>query len=489
MTISAENTQFINSLENALKQKQTVELSFDNKNNPTVRPLGVLSRLWHWRDTKYHEARLSRLADVVAQIISLQPRMTIEVAEKDQTLIVGRKLFKYITKESGIQVNTDTLRKQITAAKVGVDPKILDCNPGLQTFIEKNHIERYLLHYGHHLDIDPETGKASILKDGKMCSWEDVAADIAKWEPFTHTPQQNFYYGQEGVQRKDMYNWTKLEPYKKEDPAAWKYQYIFETCACYNPESTLEGNHSWVRLRTPTGDVYSVGVYRPSKPNPFDKYNTPFRNKPGYLMMPDVSEFWDFAISTVGVVINEEIFLKMKTMIENDKKADHLVFHLVKDNCLLYCNKVASLANVKLPTQEGLATHVISENALTKINNAISYLPMFIQKICYAVAAFFINCCQLLLGTNVQDDRLNAQQIQKATPHIKTISDLFDIDKTLHNHPNTFAFKTTKYISDWRKQEIEKIEKTTNSIEEKIEKIKEIEFRLPDSCYIASQAS
>ncbi|MEI8364920.1 MAG: hypothetical protein WCF65_00745 [Parachlamydiaceae bacterium] len=488
MTALSTDTSLIHTLGMALRQDNPVALHTHADGTHTVKPLGILSRVWHWKDTAFHKERHSRLAGVVARILSVQPRLTLEAANNDRTLSVGRRLLKHMNVRKYKTPEMESLKKQIMATKLGIHPEILDRNPGLQQFVEKSHIERYLLHYGHPLTVNASTGEVSFLKDKQMTPWSQISAEMKTWKPFTQPQRQHWIYGQDGVQHENMYEWTELKPFKKEDPAAWNHKYVFEVCACYNPESTLTGNHSWIRLKTPSGDVYSIGLYHRSKAN-FSLINkTPLRTNSGYLMQPDVSEFWNFKITTVAVAITEEIFLKMKHLIEEDKKQD-LVFNTLNNNCLLYCKKVGALANIDLPTQDSLASLVMPEGAVEKIERYISYLPRCIQKVCLAVAAFFVNVSLLFLGANALDNGLNSEQRAKATPQINSFKDLFDIRKTRMDHPSTFSFKTLKGIVDWRERKIAETIGTEESPQSRERKIREIYLSLPPENYVFNPAS
>ena len=473
--MTPHDTHFICLLHSAVKQNQVVALDKNGDGADTLKPVSWLSRLWHRRDPKFHEERLSKIAAITAKILAKQPRLSLHAAAEDYSLITARKFVKNLSLYKCNTPETAALKTEIAAAKIGVSKVIFDKNPGLEKFVQANHLERYLLHYGQNLEIDSTTNEASILKAKEFIPWKQASEEIKGWDPFINTPRWNWFYGQDGLQRKDLYEWSELTPYKKGDPAEWNNEYVFEICACYNPESTKNGNHSWIRLKTPSGDIYSVGLYRPDKPDLTHNFKTPFRTKPGYLMQPDVSEFWDFSISTMSVKITEEIFLKMKEQIEKDKKSEALIFHMINRNCLLYCKSVGKHANLDIPTEEHLTSFLFPEKVLYYGEKGLSYLPQCIQRVCRATAAFFFNTFQLILGANATDSTLNPKQKEKATPHIRSLGDLFDSKKNVLHHPSTFAFKTLARLEKWRKQVAAEIKE--------IEKINEIAFSLPPEFY------
>lgn len=493
MTAVPVSESAIHILGAALRQNQPVAVYTKSDGSQSIRwSLGIFSRVWHWRDVEFHAKRYSDLAGMVARIVAVQPRMTIEEASHDQVLVVGRKLLKQIKARKYSSLEIEGLKKEITAAKLGITTGVLDRNPGLQRFVEQNHLERYLLHYGHAPKVNEENGEVSFLLQGKgEISWREIARHAATWQSFSRTPVQPWNYGREGVQHQNMYEWTELKPYMTDDPSKWHHQYVFEICSCYNPESTKEGNHSWMRLKTPSGDIYSVGLYRPGKSSgPFHNIEKPFRTKPAYLMQPDVSEFWDFAISSVAVIINEDIFYKIKARLEADKaREDELVFHTINDNCLLYCKKIGALANVKLPTKENIVNSVLPERVIRMIDRAVSCLPRCIQKVCHAVTAFFINIGLVFLGSNHVDKTLTAKQRANAVPQFRSLKDLFDIKKSHVDHPSTFAFKVVKKVQQWRERMIAETISAEETLEVLQDKIWRIQLSLPPEYYETASIS
>jgi hypothetical protein len=464
----------IDSIISSLNRRETIALTSSNR----AAPMGLFARLWRWCDVKFHEERLSKLAAVVANMISQQPRIPIEEATKNPPLKAARILLKEAVRH---KVDLPILRKEVTAAKLGITAHTLDNNPGLQQFTEDHHLERYLYIYKDPLQVDLKTHQVALRKEGKFQPWSTISKEIQGWTKPARQPQLAWVYGQDGIQNKDMYDWTELKPFLKGNPADWHHQYVFEFCACHNPQSFKNGNHSWVRLKTPSGDIYSIGLYRPDKMDWTDNLRTPLRIKPGELMQPDVSEFWDYPITTVDFAINEETFLKIKQTIETDKKNEDQIFQLFNNNCVLYNKKLASISGVDLPTQDIALSYMASPSIVQSVGNFMSKLPSFVQKVALYVTAFFLNIGQILLGATIIDDRLNEQQRKKAVPHLNSFFDLFDINKIYFNHPNTLGYKTRLSVLNWRQKEIEALTETDSNILDK--RIKEISLSLPPAYY------
>ena len=468
----------------ALIHKQTVAVAPAPNGTLIVKPLGVFARFWHWKDAKFHNERMSKLASVVAQVIAAQQRLSIAAAAEDPSLKVARNLLKQMRLEKITSPSIDTLKKEVTAAKLGLFSSVLHDNPGLQKFAEAYHLERYLLGYKDTLHLDPSTQKVFLRKEGKLHPWQEIYEESKSWPKPAHSPNLAWVYGPDGIQYKDMYDWNELKPFMQGNPADWNHQYVFEFCACYNPNSIKNGNHTWFRLKTPSGDIYSVGLYRPDKDSWSENLRSPLRIKPGYLMQPDVSEFWDFTIATIDFAITEEMFLNIKQTVEADKNNQDQVFQLFNNNCMLYCKKLAKIGGVDLPSLDNILFFIAPPSLADRVSKFINMLPSFIQKICLVVTAFFLNVAQMTLGGCSIDKDLNEQQRKRAVPHLTSFRDLFNTNKIYLNHPNTMTFKTRPKVMKWRRKEIEAINENDNEVRQ--EKENKIKLSLPPSFYTTS---
>lgn len=426
---------------------------------------------------KYQHHQLDKIADQIAQALRQLPREEVASAQNNPAILEARRFLKDIKFESpGIT----ECHKQLLAMKLGISAETFNYNPGFQKFASKCHLERYLLTYKHKLEVDTTTNKISILANGVMTSWEEAQKLINTNPPpsTSKKPSLPWYYGPKGLQNEDMYQWTEFKPFTKEDPAQWGHRYIFEFCSCWAPTPGLNDSHSWLRLRTPEGDVYSVGLYRPQKRDNFDNFGFPLRLKKGHLMQPDVSEFWPWEISAIPVEITKEQFEKMKAKIEEDKRNDNLVFQLFQSNCLLYCKSVANIANIDLPTSQPVV-RILTPKSLEPVTDGIAnYLPNFVLKICTFVSSLFFNLLQLALGASIVDQEVREMQGGSSyRAHIHSFWDLFRPSKACMHHPHTLSFKVRKWVAEWRAQEIAKSQATNT---EAAAALHPIQFKIPN---------
>lgn len=457
-----------------VKRCQPFSIDHQPSGQAVIAPLGILARIWHWKDRTYHRQRLEGIADVFSANIAIHKRESITAANKDPLLLASRSLAHVFAKQTSPKM--EEFNRQLLAAKLGIAVEVFDKNPGFQEFAKLHHLEKYLLHYGDELKVDPQTLTLSIRYKGTHTPWNEVFQDIQKWQKLTSMPQQAWIYGQDGIQNEDMYSWTELKPYKKVDPALYNHQYVFVFCACENPVSIKNGCHTWLQLITPTGDMYSVGLYRPGKPNIWHNANFPLRIKPGYLMQPDLSEFYPYPIHKIPVAITEESFFAIKRAIEEDKKNDNLLFHLFDANCTLYCKHKAALAGINLPTSERVIELVAPRKLKYRVQKFMSCLPAWLRKICDVMQAVLTNVLELSFGASFIDKNLNPRQRERAVPHIQSIWDLFNPEKSKLNHPVTLAYETKRIVDEWRSKKIQKPGNVT--------RIAEINLSLPKHFYI-----
>jgi len=362
----------------------------------------------------------------------------------DDSLI--KKACAHVKKHSKNTPQIAELKRELLAAKLKIEATLFDTNPGFEQFARENYLHRYLLHYGHTIHVDNEK-KISLGPNGSLRRWEEIQKESTPTS--TKSPSLPWRYGQNGIQQKDLYNWEILEPYTWEDPSIWNKQYIFEFCVCCGDRPHFVGDHSWLRLKTPEGDVYSVGLYRPQKGKCTDSLHLPLRTKKGYLMSPDVSEFEPYEIRRIEVAITKEQFLAIKKRLEKDKKEDNLLFKLFGGNCTMYTAALAKeIFGVEFETASSIPKAWLPPKVFYCINTPFSYLPRPVQKVITVIRIVFTNTMLFLFGAGIVD-----KAVKGTSPHIKSFRDLFDNEKCQLHHPHVVGTRLRDSILAWRKQE------------------------------------
>lgn len=116
-------------------------------------------------------------------------------------------------------------------------------------------------------------------------------------------------------------------PFKHEPqlPPPWGNRYICEIVSWIIDSPRINGDHSFLRFKTPQGEWYSVGQYMPIKHNVKDQFIFPMRVKQCRFMCPDISEYWEGPVTIIEFEISKASFFEMKKKLEDDqRKKEHL---------------------------------------------------------------------------------------------------------------------------------------------------------------------
>ncbi len=314
-----------------------------------------------------------------------------------------------------------------------------------QELEKSKHLETYLR--AHNYDPIVVDGKLQILYDGAHEDWDKVLQKLDNQK----RPVQAWNYGEQGVHKKDMYTWDVLPSYKKDDPSKWDKKYIFEFCVtCTDASLRTSGDHSWFRLKDPEGNVYSVGKNLAAKIE--KKTMFPFRMKPGFLMAPDVSEYWPQPIYRLPVEISKEAFYGIIDSVNEDKRNESdITFQVFNGNCQEYVNEKASIANIQLPTRQSVVRLITPQFLQEAYKATVPKLHTKVQEVLHAIGAFFINLLSAILGNGLVDSTLKEKKIV-VVPHLNTAC-MLNRDK-LQFHPPTYVAQVVfDRIERWRKEE------------------------------------
>lgn len=440
----------------------------------------------------YRKTRLSGIADSLTSTLYHRSLGNMEAAENSLEVMTAKKFCRKVSRYLAQTPYDNRLKRQLLASRLAIPVEAFEANPGFYEFASKHHLYHYMRHYGHHLMVDPKTYELKILSENEWRAWGEVERVLTvPLDTPKNQPKQPWVYGPKGVQNKDMYHWKELSPYKYDDPVKWGNRWILEICACNESSPQKNGDHSWFRLKTPTGEIYSIGLYRPEKSGILDNFNEPFRIKKGHLMQPDLSEAYPCHIHTIQYEINEEIFQKIKWQCEEDKRKDEELFQAIGINCTQYVNKIAGIAGLHLPTKKRIWRFLTPKSLENVVDGIAPYIPELIKKVLNVVAAVFINIILVCLGATKNDPTVLNGGNQPVKPHISSFWDLFDPDKASLHHPHTLGWDVYHSVNKWRCQELKSLKKqlhgllkhpSTNESESK-SKISNINRRMIDILY------
>jgi|GEM_PF-2142986 len=388
---------------------------------------------------------------------------------------------------------------ELLALRLGIKADILTHkrNQEFTAFAKTSHLYNSLMTFNHHLEIDQITLEILIPYNNVLTPWSSVKTIIENLKkedrsnPSEDGPYALSLYGYKGIQYKNRYKWTKLEPLLNGETCNWASHfikdplifdeknkgYVLEFCssATEKKPQILSGDHSWTRAYKFSkvngkiiGKMYSKGLYRPFKHHfYFDNLWFPFCLKKGYLV-DDISEEWgiNHQIKTVATRINREIYKNIKLKIQQDKASDNIIYHLFSNNCGHYTNSLANVAKINLPTKHHFiilftCIHLINSwnKQLATRSHSVQMSAMAAKRIMmvilYTFTPFF-NLLAFLAGAGLVSKNLRFDAIIK--PPLDSLFDFFQIQKLMTDSPWVLGYFVKEEVESWRQNEIDKLD-------------------------------
>lgn len=428
-------------------------------NGPIVRQMGLWSRFTHWHDKAFHEKRLEKLAEEVTKVLAVRERaLPLDKGTADSQMDVAELLKNEIKAYKADKLAAaEQLTKEILAIRMGVATKVFNvpANDGFQKFAAEYALYQYVGYHGHVVRVDESTQEISLMKEGKYVPWSQMKDEVRTYYADKSKMRWQSVYGQNGVTNKDSCVWTELEAYKMIENPSWGQKYMFSFRAYKNARSQYFRNHSGLRLLTPEGKIYSVGLYDDVKAartdfslsfqglchalwnlrETLDKINSILMTTRGFLMSPDVCEYWPYSVADYSVEITEDEFKSIKASIEADKLAENLVFQQFYSICVQYVHEKAAIAGKNFDSSTTTSEILVPERIYKPLNAFMKLMPERVQRVCSYIMGVFWNCIQLLLGSNRWDSKLEERHLVNAKKHFPTIFSILDHTKSNIWHP------------------------------------------------------
>lgn len=405
--------------------------------------------------------------DLIGELKSL--RLTPKEAQSHPTIHRARKFVKQ-AKEIGCKRHAE-LKIELLAARLGISSSQLN-DSSFVTFAEKESLYNYIATYNHTVGFN---GKELLLgPDGAQKPWSEVkhlvmdntknktpntwysliAASIARYREKLFVEKkfrQPWYYGQEGLHApKDMYDWEELAPFKYENPKNWGGGYAYQLCTTVSKHPRFHGDHTFVRICSADGGVYSIGLYRPEKQFTSEYYLFPLRTKRGKMMSPDVSEFWGVEIQQLSVAISKEQFNAMKTWAES-MRSKRLRFQTLNDNCTKFAIKMTGFhLNCKYMAPRAIVHHKI----VSFCDRNFHKLPYLIQKVCYLGMVVFFNIVSFFGGSFWVEWAMRDEK-----PHLHRFSHMTSAERLLIESPHKLGAEIIPKVEKWRREKVEDLKR------------------------------
>ena len=421
---------------------------------PTVQLLSAMQRALHYRDRHFHEGNIGGIAAVAADTLNALPRTTPKKANEHPQRRAFGKFLQIAKTYCPKNACVERCQTAFLAFKLAISKHALTNNPEFAQFAKSARLERQLVLFDHTIGEDA-AGNVSLFFEGRMQPWAAVQAVALAPPPPLLDPLPKVYnppvkYRADGVCNDNCYNWTELTPLKREENPSWGERYVLEICALCKGDLRFTGDHTWIRLKTPEGDIYAPGLYRED-----NEFWTAFSVKKGAIQGNDVSEGWDERIHTVSFEINEKQFRQIKQQVEKDHQSSDLPFHLVKPNCTSYALGLAGLAGIRFPLrEESVVDHFVHKKVYAAARALRSVLPQPLNSLATAaweVDRYFcsvgLNVVQKVLGGGRVSKNLSAERIQ---PQIRSPVDLLKPSKLEGRSPHFIASTLPKALNEAR---------------------------------------
>lgn len=450
---------------------------------------GKLKELTLWdriRELR-HSVKLKRYKDLCPSLTELLKNHASDPHEASKSPLlracnrIARELKKEIPEDFAIE---------LLAAKLAIPSSLFDTNEGFRAFAERAYLYNYLHKYRHKLEIDGQTIK--ILMEGKLLPWKEA---YAKWRALPEVILVNgqkareWLYGEGGLQKKDLCIWEKWEAYKtkkldeKTHLPKWGGRYILQGAFMHGVTGDLRwvNEHSWTRLLTPEGKIFSIGKYRP-RLSENEKGEGVHKT---YFQSPDLSDFWpretekkksavkeEDETTFIEVEISKEKFELIKKFVEETKiKEGEEAFVTFGTNCTDFVRQIFEKAGFNLPTRQSATVYLYPEHSRKTLNEldfsestkegALYHLKTLAKRI----NTFFSNLLLLLFGKRIEK-KLGDLDVK---PIFQSAREFFTLDP--FQPPRYVAETVSPYIERWRMQQ---------------EKSEEYRYKLPKEMIISS---
>ncbi len=360
-----------------------------------------------------------------------------------------KRVWKYTSK-------IEHLKRRILSVRLGgqITAKMLEKHPEYERFIRKYHWDKAAVVYDHVLPV--VNGEPGVIFDGKPMSFSTLKNP-------TNWSWKNWVFKQ-GMVRHWPYHFEKMVSHDQGDPAKWGNQYVVEivTSLTDRGEDRPSGDHSWLRLKTPDGKIFSFGIQAP-----LTKFKDLFKNRlkivlGGCADNPDRYETMDrhenFFHET-EIAINEEKFETLKNEMERISKLG-VPFGWLSSNCTTMIRKLLNKVGIQIKSTMTPSTYVSKRLFSRKWRRRYQMImPRCIEMAFRKITNFFFRMLLRIAGNGTMTKKVKQVYGKEFKP-----------DDSLIDHPIALR-KWQRNIDTWRNEEIRKVQSE--------EKIQNIKFSLP----------
>ncbi|NGX49429.1 MAG: hypothetical protein K940chlam5_01027 [Candidatus Anoxychlamydiales bacterium] len=299
------------------------------------------------------------------------------------SVLIDKSQSKKLSKEKVIQ----DCKICLIAISMGISYTKLIQNKDFLEFVIKSRIYKCFKTFNHKIK----------LIDDNICILSEKAKKYIPWKQLYDEKIIDAkgkligFYGYKGFYQKKQ-KLSDLKIFMKKDPSKWHHEYTIDLCVKAYDKPRGLGDHTWLRLKTPEGYIYSIG-FSSDKEDSFNRKSF-LKARRGVIMSPDFAEFSNDPKIYFSSKISYKKFKEALQNLDEDIKSDQLSFQIMKSNCTIYAiNFFNKYSNKKIKIGGYYYPKIVYFELLNKLSY---YIPpkMYkmgstINKITYSVFNFF----------------------------------------------------------------------------------------------------
>lgn len=432
--------------------KQNIQFSIDLDSSLTTTS-NYYEYIWAYICPSYADQKLIDISRFLAnqlETFANQPEyaaMRPRDVRHYSLLRTGKILAERLKKKSifSQEMIKDFLMKYM-AVRLCIQANVFTNNPGFFEFSMNYNLDQLMAEYDHTIRTTI-SGDVLLLVEGEEIPWPMIK------EYTTLLGNGGGRYSYRGIQSVGFTNWQKIPVHKIGNPEEWSYKYVFEICIKHAERPRGLGDHAWFRLKTPQGEIYSIGMSSDKNLGSESLFHA-LQPRKAFLISPDFNEFSsDADVINLPIEISEDQFKLLLHAIETDKSSDQLVFQIFCSNCTTYIfQRIFPLISsqdidcgylypyILIPMLfDYLNLTPLIENRLTQISSVFDHKKLEELSRCKLLArkvtALFLNGFSLFFGAAQKATTVKTQE----NYIIDSIENLFELKRAIFHHPHAYG--------------------------------------------------
>ena len=272
----------------------------------------------------------------------------------------------------------DTEQFQKWVEKYNLPEEVFYAHPEFVQFVMDTHLHRHFKEFQH--KIFSINGDPWILVEGTLHPWRDVQKRFFVEDGMIYSLEEGekkrWVYLDRGLIKHDPIHWSDFTPLKKLDRAPGQYQIQIVTAHVNQQQRTcidraFQGvRHSWIRLITPEGYVYSFG--RRPKVDVFHLHQ-PIAGMEGFIETPDIYEFRADHKMITTLPISDSAAERVLHMVREEKR---MGYHAITGNCCSFVMRALEESGINRPDSNAHVFDVLYEWIVPQgIRKILGYIP------------------------------------------------------------------------------------------------------------------